>query len=98
MGACVLIRRGWSFAAAALAVAVSAGPASAFYWYGPPPKTIVPPDVPGNPPTDQPPTDQPPVDVPPGTPPGTAPEPATALAALAGLGAVAASRPWRKKK
>jgi MYXO-CTERM domain-containing protein len=91
--------------AAVVALLTSAEPVSAFYWYGwpgsklPPDRTVVTPphkDKPGNPPERPPvnPPEQPPV-IPPGSP---VPEPATALAALAGLGALAATRAWRRRK
>jgi hypothetical protein len=87
-----------------IAVAVCAAPAGAFYWYGwpggpHPPKTVVPPGNPPGTPPDTPPPDSPPPDTPPSdTPPvNGVPEPATALAALAGLGTLAASRLWRRK-
>jgi hypothetical protein len=102
-------RRGvirWAWAAAVAAVLASAGPAPAFYWYGwpgsrvPPRKTIVgPPGAPENPPVFpplMPPVNSPP-ELPP-TPPGPVPEPGTALAALAGLGALAAARMWRGRR
>jgi hypothetical protein len=87
------------------ALLMSAEPARAFYWYGwpgsklPPDRTVVTPphkDKPGNPPERPPvnPPNNPPV-IPPGTP---VPEPATALAALTGLGAMAALRAWRRRK
>jgi len=93
----------WWNLVAAMVVLVSAGPAGAFYWYGwpgsqiPPPRTIVTPphkNHPGTPP-EVPPVG-PPIETPPGGPPSPTPEPATALAALAGLGALAAARAWRR--
>src|SRR5688500_18916915 len=90
------------FAAAAGLLAAS-GPAQAFYWYGwpgsklPPDRTVITPpndDKPGNPP------DRPPVK-PPTTPPppnNPIPEPGTAVVALAGLGAIAARRIFRRRK
>src|SRR5262245_65973722 len=84
--------------AAVVALLATAEPALAFYWYGwpgsklPPDRTVVTPpnkDKPGNPP------DRPPVTPPPDTeqpPPNPTPEPASGLAALLGLGALAAAR------
>ena len=82
-----------------LAVGTFAAPAEAFYWYGwpggpRPPKTVVPPDKPGNPPENPPPENPPPENPP---PPNGVPEPGTAVAALVGLGALAVSRAWRRK-
>jgi MYXO-CTERM domain-containing protein len=89
--------------AATVGVLSSASTAHAFYWYGwpgsklPPVRTIIPPPHdkhPGNPP-DRPPVNPPPDTTPPGSP---TPEPATALTALIGLGALAARRVWQSKK
>src|SRR5262245_18512471 len=98
-----VIRVSWIVAVAALLG--SPRPAHAFYWYGcpgskpPPDRTVVTPphtDEPGNPP-DRPPVSPP--DTPPVTPPGSpVPDPATGLAALAGLGAMAAARVWRRRR
>lgn len=87
---------------AVTALLVTAEPARAFYWYGwpgsklPPDRTVVTPphkDKPGNPP------DRPPVNPPPETeePPTPTPEPASGLAALLGLGALAATRALRRR-
>jgi hypothetical protein len=79
---------------AMIAVVTCAAPVDAFYWYGwpggpKPPKTVTPPGE--EPPGEENPPEEP--------PPTTAtPEPATALAAIIGLGAVAASRAFRKRR
>src|SRR5262245_12424757 len=90
--------------AAVVAILASAEPAEAFYWYGwpgsklPPDRTVVTPphkDKPGTPP-DRPPVTPP--DQPPITPPGSpVPEPGTGLVALLGLGALVATRRWRRR-
>ena len=92
-----------SWIAAIAGLLSSAEPARAFYWYGwpgsklPPDRTVITPphkDKPGNPP------DRPPVNPPPDTPPpnNPTPEPATGLAALIALGAMAARQVMRRKK
>jgi hypothetical protein len=92
---------------AAAVVALSAGPARAFYWYGPPPPTLInPPDLntPGSPPPPPswpgPPGVTPPVIVPPvpNWPGQPCPEPATILGVLSGLGTIAAARAWRRRR
>jgi hypothetical protein len=107
-------RRGairWVWAAAFAALATAAGPVGAFYWYGPPEKTIIPPGKgkEGDPPPHhkhkhkhkpppgghEPPPEPPPIDVPPVEP---TPEPATIFGALLGLGTLAASRAIRHRK
>ncbi|MCE9565025.1 MAG: PEP-CTERM sorting domain-containing protein [Planctomycetes bacterium] len=93
----------WFGAAAIAVLAAAAGPVGAFYWYGPPEKTIInPPDKgkPGNPPEHhkhkhKPPPVTPPIDVPPVEP---TPEPGTILGAMIGLGTLAASRTLRRRK
>lgn len=94
----------WVLAAALAGLAASAGPAGAFYWYTHTDKTVISPkdkDKPGNPPGRppvNPPGNPPPGNPPPGNPPPSpVPEPATALAALVGLGALGAARAWRRK-
>ena len=93
----------WCWAATLAATVSSPGAASAFYWYGwpgsklPPDRTVITPphqEKPGNPP-DRPPVNPPPEQPPPNNP---TPEPGTALAALIGLGAVAARRAWRRSR
>ncbi|HVL15734.1 MAG TPA: PEP-CTERM sorting domain-containing protein [Gemmata sp.] len=76
---------------AMLGVVTFAAPADAFYWYGwpggpKPPKTVTPP--PEEPPPEEPPPKEPP-------PTTVTPEPGTAMAALIGLGALAA---WRRTR
>lgn len=93
---------GW--VAAVSMILFLAEPANAFYWYGwpgsrlPPDRTVVTPpnkDKPGNPP-DRPPVNPP--EQPPVTPPGSSvPEPATSLAAVIGLGTLAAARALRRR-
>ncbi len=112
-GTCGMRRRSatrWVCAAALAAVATAAGPVGAFYWYGPPEKTIInPPDQgnPGNPPSekhkhkhkqpDGPPTVPP--DGPPEGPPPVepTPEPTAIFGALIGLGTLAVRRAVRKR-
>jgi len=104
-GSCGMQKRGvmhWVWAAALAVTASLAAPVGAFYWYGPPQKTIInPPDkgTPGTPPD----TKQPPPggqNPPPEGPPVvvTTPEPTTILGALLGLGTLAVSRSLRKRK
>jgi len=108
-GSCGMEKRGvmhWVWAAALAVTAALAAPVGAFYWYGPPPKTIInPPDngKPGTPPEHKHkhknppggghhhPPEEPPVVVP-------TPEPTTILGALLGLGTLAVSRSVRKRK
>lgn len=100
----------WMWAAAFMALATAAGPVGAFYWYGPPEKTIIPPDKHkhGDPPPSgghehkhkhgDPPSgghEPPPPVVPPVEP---TPEPTTLLGALLGLGTLAAGRALRQRK
>jgi MYXO-CTERM domain-containing protein len=89
--------------AAAAGLLSFAGPVQGFYWYGwpgsklPPDRTVITPpndDRPGNPP-DRPPVNPPPEQPPPNNP---TPEPATAVVALAGLGAIAVRRLLRQRK
>lgn len=93
-------RRGatlWVGAAALAVLTVTVAPAEAFYWYGPPQKTIVVPPGPENPPP--PPGEPPPPPVePPPPPPISTPEPATVFGALIGLGALAARRAVRGRQ
>ena len=94
---------------AAAAVALSAGPAAAFYWRGWPGSRVVetptlipvPTDNRGNPtpnPFPFPPTEN--TYVPPEGPPApnSVPEPATGLAGLLGLGALAVARRVRRRR
>ncbi len=101
----------WVWAAALAVLAAMAAPVGAFYWYGPPEKTIInPPDSgkPGNPPPvhkhkhkhgEPPPGHQPPPDGPPiDVPPvEPTPEPTTIFGALIGLGTLAATRRFRQR-
>jgi hypothetical protein len=96
-----------SWVIASAAILVAAVPAQAFYWYGwpgsgtPPPHTVVDPPPGGAGPPTRPPVGPP--DNQNNPPPGgggephSTPEPTTGLAALFGIGALAAARRWRKK-
>jgi hypothetical protein len=98
--------------AAVGALLLACSPARAFYWHGwpgsrvTPVPTLIPPPSQTTPGT---PTPPPPEQVPPGGPPGgppvgpppvgppnQTPEPATGLIALAGLGAVAVRKWWKR--
>lgn len=98
----------WVWAAAFAAMATVAGPVGAFYWYGPPEKSLIGPPMKGKVVTkqnggDPPPggKEDPPPEVPPGggdPPPVATPEPTTLFGALAGLGTLAAGRALRQRK
>lgn len=75
-----------------------AAPAGAFYWYGPPDKSIITPPGkhgPGDPPNGH--HHKPPVTPPVVVPPESVPEPATLVGTLLGLGTLAGMRVWRRR-